>query len=187
MKKYILFILFTFFTLSGCQNIVDDSDLNDNIEEVIALDSFVPKKIEYLFIHCTATRGSWTKEKLLSFFYNNRGWSRSGYHYYVPNGGLIDTLITLNDNDIIEYNEIANGVKGYNDRSIHIAYDGGVDPYTGTALDTRDEGQKQALSFLIRRLRCQYPDIEVKGHRDVSNKACPSFDASKEYSDLLSI
>lgn len=31
------------------------------------------------------------------------------------------------------------------------------------------------------RIRTLYPKAKIYGHRDFANKACPSFDAKKEY------
>ena len=47
-----------------------------------------------------------------------RGWRNPGYHYVVRLDGTIDNILP------IQY--IANGVKGYNQESIHICYVGGL-------------------------------------------------------------
>ena len=38
--------------------------------------------------------------------------------------------------------------------------------------------------MLLRRLREKYPNAKIYGHRDFAAKACPSFDAKREYADL---
>ena len=50
--------------------------------------------------------------------------------------------------------------------------------------DTRTEAQKEELICILQDLKVRYPKAEIIGHRDVSNKACPSFDAKDEYKDL---
>ena len=50
--------------------------------------------------------------------------------------------------------------------------------------DTRTEAQKQSLIALLRQLRAQFPNAVIHGHRDYAAKACPSFDATKEYAHL---
>ncbi len=47
--------------------------------------------------------------------------------------------------------------------------------------DTRNEDQKNALEDLLCYLKIQYPQGKVYGHRDFSEKLCPSFDARAEY------
>lgn len=82
--------------------------------------------------------------------------------------------------------DIAHGAKGHNGHSIHVAYVGGVDTARRDmpAVDNRTEAQKTALRRLLEKLRCCYPSARIVGHRNLSRKACPSFDAMKEYADL---
>ena len=47
--------------------------------------------------------------------------------------------------------------------------------------DTRTPEQKDALVDLLCQLKGLYPKSVIHGHRDFSNKACPSFDAKEEY------
>ena len=49
--------------------------------------------------------------------------------------------------------------------------------------DTRTEEQKESLVDLLCELRLYYGGI-IYGHRDFSSKACPSFDAKKEYENI---
>jgi len=70
--------------------------------------------------------------------------------------------------------------RGWSD--IGICYIGGVEEDGKTPKDTRTEEQKISLINLIRTLKSIYgDDIVVHGHRDFAAKACPSFDATKEY------
>lgn len=69
-----------------------------------------------------------------------------------------------------------------NNRAISICYVGGVDKYNNP-LDTRTEAQKRTLLTLVRTMKARYPGIKVVGHRDFAAKACPSFDAKKEYAN----
>jgi len=82
--------------------------------------------------------------------------------------------------------DIANGVKGHNATSIHVAYIGGVDATRRDLppLDNRTEAQKRSLRELLARLKRLYPSARIVGHRNLARKACPSFDAMKEYADL---
>ena len=35
--------------------------------------------------------------------------------------------------------------------------------------------------------KTKYPKVEIFGHRDFSSKACPSFDATKEYENITNM
>ena len=52
------------------------------------------------------------------------------------------------------------------------------------AKDTRTDAQKSSLLILLHFLKKLYPNTVIHGHRDFANKACPSFDATKEYATL---
>ena len=60
---------------------------------------------------------------------------------------------------------------------------GGSDA-SGNPKDTRTQEQKEALASLISDLLDRHTEAEVFGHRDFSEKACPSFDAKTEYAGL---
>ena len=79
--------------------------------------------------------------------------------------------------------------------SIGVAYVGGVAKDGKTPKDTRTPAQRRALADLLRKLKKQFPNAKVCGHRDLSPdknhdgpiqpsewvKACPCFDAKEEY------
>ena len=70
-----------------------------------------------------------------------------------------------------------------NNRAVAICYVGGVDN-NNIPCDTRTEAQKRTLLTLVRTMRGRYPKAQIVGHRDYAAKACPSFDAKKEYKDI---
>ena len=74
---------------------------------------------------------------------------------------------------------------GFNRRSIGVCYEGGLDSQ-GKPADTRTPAQKETLRKLLFRLKTDYPNARIVGHRDLPNvhKACPCFDAKTEYSDI---
>ena len=143
------------------------------------------RDIRYIFVHCTATPQHCTAEQIAHSF-KARGWRHPGYHYLVAPDGQLHTLL--------DEQEVANGVKGYNATAIHIAYIGGVDA-KGNATDNRTAAQKDALAATIALLHRRYPKAQVLGHRDISPdrngngrvdaweriKECPCFDAIDEY------
>ena len=81
---------------------------------------------------------------------------------------------------------MANGCKGANLDSLHVAYIGGLDPLTRVDKDTRTEAQKAALLQTIKQWKQLFGITEVIGHRDWPGvkKSCPCFDARKEYANV---
>ncbi len=148
------------------------------------------RKITKIFVHCTASRQESTTEATLRNEFKRKGWGACGYHYVVkPDGGII----------ILEPDEkVANGVAGYNKNSIHVAWIGGVDKTHPNGIDNRTGAQKLTLFDLLVKLKQKYPEAVILGHRDISPdlnhngvvdpweriKACPCFDAMKEYEDI---
>jgi N-acetyl-anhydromuramyl-L-alanine amidase AmpD len=74
----------------------------------------------------------------------------------------------------------------HNKHSIGVCYEGGLDA-AGRPADTRTEEQKVALRELLQQLHERFPKAIIVGH-NVFNpmKACPCFDAVREYRDLQS-
>lgn len=133
------------------------------------------RNIDLIVIHCADTpEGRDIKtDEIRRWHMEERGWSDIGYHYVVELDGNIAKG---------RPEEVAGAhVRGYNRSSVGICYVGGADS-EGNAKDTRTAQQKQSLDILIEGLLVNYPDAQIVGHRDLdSGKACPSFDAKKEY------
>ena len=55
----------------------------------------------------------------------------------------------------------------------------------GKPADTRTKEQKIKMSRLIEFLAGTFDIKEIFGHNEVSNKACPCFDARAEYNHLI--
>ncbi|MBO7347506.1 MAG: N-acetylmuramoyl-L-alanine amidase, partial [Bacteroidaceae bacterium] len=72
--------------------------------------------------------------------------------------------------------------RGHNADSIGICYIGGR--RRGEYADTRTPQQKAALLQLLSNLKKLYPNAKIYGHRDFAAKACPCFDARREYGEL---
>ena len=131
------------------------------------------RDIKYIVIHCTATQPNTKKESILSYWKNTLKWKSVGYHRLIDANGVI--------HELAKYEQITNGVKGYNSNSIHFSYIGGIDE-SGRPKDTRTIKQKESLLYLVKQAKKQFPNAIVQGHRDFgANKACPSFDAKIEY------
>lgn len=148
------------------------------------------RKIDYLVVHCTATReGQHITVDDIRRWHTSKGWSDIGYHYVIYLDGSIHEGRPVT--------RAGAHVRGFNKNSIGITYVGGVGQNLAPK-DTRTPEQKQALLSLLRELKCLYPGAKICGHRDFSPdknnngiiepfewmKACPSFDAKGEYSQL---
>ncbi len=135
------------------------------------------RKIDYIVIHCTATQPNATKQAILNYWKNVLKWKSVGYHRLVDANGVI--------NELAKYEDITNGVKGYNHNSIHFSYIGGID-VKGNPKDTRTPKQKESLLYLIKQAKKQFPNAIVQGHKDFEGvkKACPSFEAKIEYKSI---
>lgn len=134
------------------------------------------RKIDYIVVHCTATKeGQDFHACDIDKWHKQRGWKGIGYHYVVD----LDGTIEKGRNE----SEIGSHVAGWNKNSIGVVYVGGLDK-NGNPKDTRTEAQKESLWKLLCALLVKYPSAIIRGHRDFPNvkKACPCFDAMKEYS-----
>ncbi|MBR5950359.1 MAG: N-acetylmuramoyl-L-alanine amidase, partial [Actinomycetaceae bacterium] len=75
--------------------------------------------------------------------------------------------------------------ENHNRNSIGICYIGGcANDGKLTPKDTRTPKQKETLLKLLKVLKQLYPNAKIRGHCDFANKACPSFDATREYSRI---
>lgn len=140
------------------------------------------RRIDFIVVHCTATPQNTKVQSILNYWKNVLKWSRPGYHFVIEADG---NVVKLQD---IE--EPTNGVAGFNRNSVHVSYIGGIDR-SGKPIDNRTPEQKKAMTELLTKVRNQitlnqrtFPIIQ--GHKDFPGvkKACPSFDAKKEFEKL---
>ena len=122
-------------------------------------------------------------------WHRQAGYKKIGYHYVVYPDGSIHV-----GRDI---SEVGAHVKGHNATSIGICYIGGLDA-AGKPKDTRTSEQRAAIFYLLQKLREEFPQARIRGHRDFSPdrngngivepfeyiKECPCFNAEDEYKDL---
>lgn len=135
------------------------------------------RNIKELIVHCSATpEGKDFTVSQIREWHLQRGFSDIGYHYVIYRDGSIHTG---RDESVIGAH-----CTGHNTNSIGVCYIGGCASDGKTPKDTRTAEQKQSLVKLLNELKTKYPQASIHGHRDFANKACPSFDATKEYSSL---
>ena len=135
------------------------------------------RTIKELIVHCSATpEGKDYSVDTIRQWHLQRGFSDIGYHYIIYRDGSIHIG---RDESIIGAH-----CTGHNTNSIGVCYIGGCASDGKTPKDTRTTEQKQSLVKLLKELKTKYPQASIHGHRDFSSKACPSFDATKEYSSI---
>lgn len=145
------------------------------------------RKIDYIIIHCSATReGHILTPEALDLEHRRRGFRMTGYHYYVRRDG---TTVSTRPLELVGAH-----MQGYNKHSIGICYEGGLDAQ-GCPKDTRTPEQRTALRLLVARLLRRFRgNVRICGHRDLSPdlngngvlepwewvKECPCFDVATE-------
>lgn len=135
------------------------------------------RTITLIIVHCSANRaGSTLRMADIDRYHRSLGWIGCGYHYVIPTGGTIEPGRP----------EEMTGAhcKRHNRHSIGICYIGGLSA-DGKPADTRTDAQRTALRNLLEQLHERYPEALIVGHRNLEpQKACPCFDAVREYHDL---
>lgn len=133
--------------------------------------------INEIIVHCSATaEGKDFTIDDIKRWHLARGFSDIGYHYIIYRDGSI--------NKGRDESKIGAHCTGHNSNSIGVCYIGGCAADGKTPKDTRTETQKNSLLKLLSELKKKYPKAVIHSHKDYANKACPSFDATKEYSSL---
>ena len=135
------------------------------------------RSITLIVVHCSANRaGSALRLADIDRHHRSLGWKGCGYHYVIPTDGTLE--------EGRPEAEMGAHCRYHNRHSIGICYIGGLSA-DGTPADTRTEAQRATLRRLLASLHRRFPRALIVGHRDLDPlKACPCFDAAKEYADL---
>lgn len=130
------------------------------------IDNFkLTRKVNTLFFHCTATPQT-ASISAIQNHWKSLGWKSPGYHIIVKPNGEWTVLL--------DFNGISNGVQGYNSTSINISYIGGVDS-KNKPVNNMTQEQLKVFKVITEKLKIKIKDLKVRGHNEVSKKACPSF------------
>ena len=111
------------------------------------------REVNLLVVHCTATRCN--KDFPVSSLrasHKARGFADIGYHFYITRDGETHPCRPVH--------QIGAHATGWNDKSIGICYEGGLDE-NGRIADTRTYAQKCALLDLLRQLKTDYPEAAI--------------------------
>lgn len=135
------------------------------------------RNIKELIVHCSATpEGKDYTVDNIRQWHLARGFNDVGYHYVIYRDGSIHTGRSES--------VIGAHCTGHNAISIGICYIGGLAADGKTPKDTRTPSQKAALLKLLRELKAKYPKAKIYPHYKFAAKACPAFNAEKEYKDI---
>lgn len=131
-----------------------------------------------IIVHCSATpEGREFDVDAIRACHLARGFSDIGYHWVI----YLDGTIHKGRDE----SKVGAHCTSHNANSIGVCYVGGCErDNINIPKDTRTPLQRAALVRLLKELKARYPKAKIYGHRDFANKACPSFDATKEYKDL---
>ena len=135
------------------------------------------RNIKEIIVHCSATaEGKDFTVAQIRQWHLQRGFTDIGYHYVIYRDGSVH----------VGRSEEVSGAHctGHNTISIGVCYIGGCASDGKTPKDTRTDAQKAALVKLLKELKVKYPNARIYPHYKFANKACPSFNAEKEYSSL---
>lgn len=135
--------------------------------------------LDEIIVHCTATpEGRRVTVAEIDAWHRARGWSGVGYHGVIGIEGEYW--------DARPFEAVGAHCEGHNKRTLGLVYAGGLAKDGRTAKDTRNQAQKQTLLNTLISWRDRFKTIiKVSGHNEYAAKACPCFDASKEYDHLF--
>jgi N-acetylmuramoyl-L-alanine amidase len=133
------------------------------------------RQITEIFIHCSATQPKWMaanscqqKVEEIRRWHTGKGWSDIGYHFVVDRQGEVCVGRPVE--------RVGAHAKGHNKNSIGICLIGG---FGSDANDKFDEHytdlQRKALDNLLEDLTEKHKNAKIRGHNEISNKACPAF------------
>ena len=136
------------------------------------------KSTDYIVIHCAATKASMDigLTEIRKWHVQDNGWRDVGYHYIIRRNGEVELGRSNRDTGA--------HAAGYNHKSISLCMVGGM-AEDNSAENNFTAQQWTALLDLVKQLKSHYPDADVIGHNEISEKECPSFDVQKWKGDNL--
>tara|TARA_R110000764_G_scaffold119392_1_gene207113 strand:- start:600 stop:1040 length:441 start_codon:yes stop_codon:yes gene_type:complete len=134
------------------------------------------RHINLIVIHCADTyKRMLVGAKEITQWHVDRGWSDCGYHFIINRFGTVETGRNLNVSGA--------HARGYNKNSIGICLVGGRSD-NDKPEDNFTAEQKKTLAALIINLQIEYPNADIKGHNQLSNKSCPNFNVKDFMSNI---
>jgi N-acetylmuramoyl-L-alanine amidase len=136
------------------------------------------RAINKIIVHSTGTpAGVPVTVESIERQHKANGWGGIGYHYVIYFDGSVHIGRPIEQPGVHTI--------GHNADSIAVNYVGGAaDATMKKGADTRTPAQKTALLTLLKKLKLQFPNAKIYGHKDFNATACPGFDAKNEYKNL---
>jgi N-acetylmuramoyl-L-alanine amidase len=127
---------------------------------------------EYLVVHCSATKPSMDigLREIKRWHVDDNGWRDVGYHYIIRRNGEVELGRSNRDTGA--------HAAGYNHKSISLCMVGGM-AEDNSAENNFTAQQWTALLDLVKQIKVDYPEANVIGHNEISDKKCPSFDVQQ--------
>ena len=134
---------------------------------------------EYLVVHCSATKPSMDigLREIKRWHVDDNGWRDVGYHYIIRRNGEVELGRSNRDTGA--------HAAGYNHKSISLCMVGGM-AEDNSAENNFTAQQWTALLDLVKQIKVDYPEADVIGHNEISEKECPSFDVQQWMKENLS-
>ena len=137
------------------------------------------KLVDTIFVHCTATQPEWmegqplsAKVKEIDAWHKKRGFNRIGYQYVIDRNGEIAKGRAET--------EVGAHVANYNTGSIGISLVGGFGSNENDPFEKNFTSQQNiALRNLIDDIKTRAKITKIRGHNEVSAKACPGFSVKR--------
>lgn len=136
----------------------------------------IRKATEYIIIHCSAGRDSFCTIDI-HHDHQAKGWDGIGYQYVINRDGTVSL-----GRDLFQ---VGAHTRTFNDKSIGICLIGGVESDGVTPVNNFTEEQIYAMQELVRRSKVIFPEAEIVGHNDLSDKACPCFQVDEYLSEYM--
>tara|TARA_B100001059_G_C17766433_1_gene545866 strand:+ start:821 stop:1255 length:435 start_codon:yes stop_codon:yes gene_type:complete len=130
-----------------------------------------------IIIHCSATKPSMDTDATdIDRWHRERGWLKIGYHFVIKRDGTIEEGRNVD--------EVGAHAKGHNSTSVSVCMIGGVsEDDVQVAENNFMDSQWTSLESVVDTLVHKYPDADVIGHNDISDKECPSFNVGEWYAE----
>ena len=130
------------------------------------------KSTAYIGIHCAATKASMDigLTEIRKWHVQDNGWRDVGYHYIIRRNGEVELGRSNRDTGA--------HAAGYNHKSISLCMVGGM-AEDNSAENNFTAQQWTALLDLVKQIKVDYPEADVIGHNEISEKECPSFDVQQ--------
>jgi hypothetical protein len=146
------------------------------------------RNINEIFVHCSATKPNWMEksncidkvEEIRRWHVEERGWADIGYHFVLDRNGVVCPGRPVE--------KAGAHAKGHNKNSIGICIVGGFGSDANDKFEEHyTEKQRKALNTLLDSLTAEYSGAIIRGHNEVSSKACPGFNVKDYLNDRSSL